>query len=145
MSIKQEIYGALINHGFVQFRVQQSSAARGSWWCVLRRRRRVFRYGFELANLLHRIGETVINPEFTETDVSFINHAIPRFLADKNNHWDERVLDLLVQLYDAVPDEMSNRLTWHPSDSMRRTLQESKLKAEDLSRKFIEIVKGEAD
>ncbi len=145
MSKKQEIYGALINHGFVQLRVQQSTAASGGWWWLLRHRRRVFRYGFELANLLHRIGETVINPEFTETDISFINHAIPRFLANKNNHWDARVLDLLVQLYDAVPDEISNRLTWHPSDAMRKTLQESKLRAEDLSRKFIEIVKGKVD
>ncbi len=105
----------------------------------------MFRYGFELANLLHRIGETVVNPEFRETDISFINHAIPRFLANKYNHWDKRVLDLLVRVHDAVPDEISNRVTWQPPDSLREDLHESKRKAEELSRKFIEIVKGKVD
>lgn len=142
VSRKQEICVALINHGFVQLRMQQSSAASGSWWWLFRHRRRVFRYGFELANLLHRMGQTVTHPEFTEMDLSFINHAIPRFLANRYNHWDQRVLDLLVQFHDAVPDEMSNKVTWHPPDSLRDSVRESKRKAEELWGRFGEVMKS---
>jgi hypothetical protein len=120
VTAKQSIYRWLIHHGFVALRAREAHAAYGSWWWLLRHRRPFCGYGVALANLLHRLHETVLEPEFTETDLSFLNHAVPRFLQEVGAMADGSLIAMLVQLHDAVPEARRAELTWHPSESQRR-------------------------
>jgi hypothetical protein len=120
MTPKQSIYRWLIHHGFVEMRAHEAHAAFGSWWWLLRHRRQFCGYGVALANLLHRLHETILEPGFTETDLSFLNHAVPRFLQQVGAAADAGLVAMLVQLHDVVPEEQRAELTWHPDDSHRR-------------------------
>jgi hypothetical protein len=123
VSPKQTVYRWLIHHGFVELRVRESHAAFASWWWLFRYRRRFCGYGVALANLLHRLHETVLEPEFTETDFGFLNHAVPHFLQQVGAAADAGLIAMLVQLHDAVPEEQRSRLTWHPDGSQRRVAE----------------------
>lgn len=123
MSPKQTVYRWLIHHGFVELRMRESHAAGSSWWWLFRHRRRFCGYGVALANLLHRLHETVLQPEFTETDFGFLNHAVPRFLHEVGDEAKTGLMAMLVQLHDAVPEELKSQLTWHPSESHRRSVE----------------------
>ncbi len=120
MSPKQAMYRWLIHHGFVVLRGLQSSAAFGSWWWLFRYRRRTWGYGIALANLLHRLNETLFEADFTDTDFGFLNHAVPRFFQQIGETADTNLVAMLVQLHDMVPEEQRSRLTWHPSEQHRR-------------------------
>jgi hypothetical protein len=119
VSPKQAAYLWLIHHGLVELRARESHAAYSSWWWLFRYRRRFCGYGSALANLLHRLYETVLEPGFTETDFGFLNHAVPRFLKQVGAQADAGLVAMLVQLHDAVPEEQRPRLTWHPDESQR--------------------------
>lgn len=137
MSPKQAVYRWLIHHGFVELRMRESHAAGASWWWLLRHRRRFCGYGVALANLLHRLHETVLEPEFTETDFGFLNLAVPRFLQQLGDEAHTGLVAMLVQLHDAVPEELQSKLTRHPSESHRRsaeTINETLPSFEDLVR-----------
>jgi hypothetical protein len=123
VSPKQAVYGWLIHHGFVELRAREAHAAFGSWWWRVRYGRRFNGYGVALANLLHRLHETVLEPRFTETDLSFLNHAVPRFLQQVGPSADPGLVAMLVQLHDAVPAEQRPGLTWHPDESQRRAAE----------------------
>ena len=101
MSPKQAVYQWLIHHGFVELRMRESHAVGGSWWWLFRHRRRFCGYGVALANLLHRLHETVLQPEFTETDLGFLNHAVPRFLQQVGDEANTGLVAMLVQLSEA--------------------------------------------
>ena len=118
-SAKQRLYCLLIHHGFVTLRCHQSFAAYGSWWWLIRHRRGVFREGYALANLLHNIHYTILQPEFTEADIGFINEAIPVYIRQVEGEIDTRLVGLLLAFYDAVPSTLRERLTWHPSEDLR--------------------------
>ena len=121
MSEKQRIQGMLLKHGMVHFRGQFYSTKLERLTSLFRVPRR-WRYNRDLANLLHRLGETVDEPEFTDTDLSFLNHAIPVFLRANTNHWDTGLIAMLVQFHDCVPPEAADKITWHPSDAIRKRL-----------------------
>jgi hypothetical protein len=138
VSPKQTVYLWLIHHGFVELRMRESHAAGGSCWWLFRHRRRFCGYGVALANLLHRLDETVLQPEFTETDFGFLNQAVPRFLHEVGDEANTGLVAMLVQLHDAVPKELQSQLTWHPSESHRRsveTINEVLCSFEDLVRR----------
>lgn len=120
MSPKQAVYRWLIHHVFVELRAHESQAAYGSWWWLLRYRRQVCGYGAALANLVHRLDETIGEPDFTETDFGFLNDAVPRFFRQVGTQADVGLVAMLVQLHDAVPEEQRSRLSWHPDESQRR-------------------------
>jgi hypothetical protein len=123
MSPKQAIYRWFIHHGFIELRMRGAHAASGSWWWLFRHRRRFCGYGVALANLLHRLHETILLPEFTETDFGFLNQAVPRFLHEVGEEADTGLVAMLVQLHDAVPAELQSELTWHPNDFHRRRVE----------------------
>lgn len=120
VSPKQAVYSWLIHHGFVELRARESHAAYASWWWLFRHRRSFCGYGVALANLLHRLDQTILDPAFTDTDLSFLNHAVPRFFQQVGAEADSSLVAMLVQLHDAVPEEHRPRLTWHPDESQRR-------------------------
>jgi hypothetical protein len=120
VSPKQAVYRWLLHHGFVELRARESHAADGSCWWLIRHRRRFCGYGAALANLLHRLHETVLEPGFTETDLGFLNHAVPRFLQQVGAEADAGLVAMLVRLHDAVPEAQQPRLTWRPDESHRR-------------------------
>ena len=121
MTEKQQVQGALLKHGMVYFRGQFHATAWERLTLPIWEPRR-WRYNRDLANLLHRLGETVNEQGFTDTDISFLNHAIPVFLSVKANNWDTGLLELLVQFHDCVPPETAGKVTWHPSDAIRKRL-----------------------
>jgi hypothetical protein len=118
-SPKQFIYCRLMNHGFVMLRAQQSWAAYQSWWWLFRYRRRFFRQGYALANLLHNLHRSILDPEFGENDLGFVNHAIPRYLKQVGGEVEPYLVGLLLAFYESVPPQLRERLTWHPSTELR--------------------------
>jgi hypothetical protein len=118
-SPKQHIYCQLMNHGFIRLRAYQSWAAHGSWWWLLWHRK-LFRQGYALANLLHNMHRSILEPEFGPNDLSFINHAIPAYLQQVGGDIESPMASLLVAFYDAVPEPLRGQLTWHPSAELRR-------------------------
>lgn len=123
-SLKQHIYCRLMHHGFVALRMQQSWAADGSWWWLFRHRKQVFRQGYALANLLHNLHRSILEPEFGENDISFINQAIPAYLREVGSEIELPVVAQLVAFYDAVPEQLCERLTWHPGPELRAKVRE---------------------
>jgi hypothetical protein len=118
-SPKQEILCRLLRHGFVRFRTQQSWAASGSCWWLFRHHRKMFRYGYALADLLHNLDRSILEPEFVERDLWFINSAIPYFLRQVGGEVEPYLAGLLLAFYEAVPPELKERLTWHPAEDLR--------------------------
>jgi hypothetical protein len=124
VSPKQAIYCWLIHYGFVYLRGNEGAAASHRWWHFWWDRRRLHGYGWALANLLHRLDQTVLEPDFGEIDLSFLNHAVPQFLRQVGNDVEPSLTVMLVQLHDAVPDHQRTRLTWHPTEAQRRLVDE---------------------
>jgi hypothetical protein len=114
--VQQEIQAELMKRGFVHLRSQFCLSWREIFAWLFSRPRR-WQYSQDLANLLHRIGESILEPSLTDLDVSFINHAIPCFLEKPANRWDRRLMQLLVQFHDAAMQERASEITWHPCDS----------------------------
>jgi hypothetical protein len=121
---KQTIYCWLIHHGFVEMRVRESHAAYASWWWQVRYRRQVCGYGAALANLLHNLDQTILEPGFTKRDLSFLNQAVPRFLKQVGESADTSLVWMLVQLHDVVPESERAEVTWHPDESLLRRVEE---------------------
>jgi hypothetical protein len=117
-SLKQLIYGRLVQHAFVRFRAEWSWVSWGSWWWLLRHRR-AFRASHALADLLHHMPWAMLEPEFDSDDVDFVNSTIPYFLRMAGGQLDPHVADLLLALYDAIPPPLRGKLTWHPSEELR--------------------------
>jgi hypothetical protein len=62
-----------------------------------------------LANLLHRLHETVLEPEFSEADFALLNHAVPRFLQEVGGEAKTGLGAMLVKIHDAVRGEREAR------------------------------------
>ncbi len=99
-------------------RAIQSSAIGGSpaW---ISEHRNLFDHGFALADLLHRVHGSILEPEFVDNDVTFINFAIPYYLGSLGKEVDPAIIMRFVAIYDAAPVELRNSLTWQPTPDMR--------------------------
>ena len=119
MSPKQHIYCRLMYDGFVRLRAHQAWAAHGSWWWLLWHRK-IFRQGYALADLLHNLHRSILEPEFGPNDLGFINCAIPVYLKRVGGDIETQMASLFVAFYDAVPEPLRGQLTWHPSAELRQ-------------------------
>jgi hypothetical protein len=104
--------------------MREGVTARGRWWKVLRGRRTFNAYGYALANLLHRLHETILDPDFTETDITFLNQAVPQFFSQVSGAEDPTLIAMIVQLHDAVPEPQRPLITWHPNKSQRQCFED---------------------
>jgi hypothetical protein len=139
LSRKQELLGALIKHAFVHLRGQFYATWRERLWNPFALSNRL-QYNRDLANLMHRVGETVHKPDFTDTDISLLNWAVPHFLAKPSNQCDLILLDLLVQLHDCVPPDKADEITWHPSESLRQRLHEQANRNKELAQEWPQLL-----
>ena len=114
-SLKQHIYCRLMQHAFVRFRAEWSWVGWGSWWWLLRHRR-AFRASHALADLLHNMPWAILEPEFGPDDVGFVNSTVPYFLRLAGGQVEPQVAGLLLALYEAIPSQLREQLTWHPSE-----------------------------
>ncbi len=142
-SEKQRILGQLAKHGFVYLRGQTYLTWKERILSIVLTPSR-FQYNWHLANLLHRIGETTHIVEFTATDLSFLNEAVPRFLASRGCSWDTRLLQLIVELHDAVPVDMLPEVHWHPPEEIRSRLADHCRRCDSLASSFLEHTKRTA-
>jgi hypothetical protein len=118
-SPKQDALCWLVGRGFAILRVLQEAAATASAAWLLEHREH-FRHGFALAALLHRVHGSIVEPDFVENDITFINFAIPDYLRAVGAGVDPAIVKRFVLLYDAVPEAMRKLLTWHPTQAHRQ-------------------------
>jgi hypothetical protein len=102
----------------------EAHAAYTSWWRLLRHRRKICGYGYALTNLLHNLSWTILEPNFVERDITFLNIAVPEFFLRVGNQAPDNLITTLVRLHDSVPEEMRSQLTWHPNELHRRMTDE---------------------
>jgi hypothetical protein len=118
-SPKQDALCWLIGHGFAILRAIQGSAANGSTAWILEHRS-IFHHGFALADLLHRVHGSIVEPGYGDNDITFVNIAIPAYLRAVGEDVDPAVVKRFLAIYDAVPDELRDRLTWQPTPALRQ-------------------------
>ena len=75
-SRKQAVYLKLLKDGILYLRAVCAGGSRASDEQGLAMREG-FRIGNEMANFLHRVDVSVLEPEYVDNDVSFINYAFP--------------------------------------------------------------------
>ncbi len=115
MSRKQEIYRELLRFGLPYLRSVWSLR----WW--ERARRRAL---YEEAEFLHNLGVSILDPEFGDHDLWFLNHQARRFL----EHADPRHAPccehhrrLVRELFALVPEPLRHNLEWAgPEDEADR-------------------------
>ena len=116
---KQVIYCRLLKAGLLHLR---AVCAGGGWGTgeQVSRMREAFRVGNEIANFLHRVPGSVLEPEYVDNDVSFINHAFPVHLKRLGDRLDAETAALMLAFYDGVPESLRPELTRHPGEDLRR-------------------------
>jgi hypothetical protein len=118
-SPKQDALCWLVGDGLGRLRALQHSAATAPTAWLLEHRDD-FRHGFALADLLHRVHGSIVEPDFVENDITFINFAIPHYLRAVGAGVDPAVVKRFVLLYDAVPEAMRKLLIWQPTQAHRQ-------------------------
>jgi hypothetical protein len=110
MSRKQEIYRELLQFGLPYLRGVRHLR---SWQAAHRRAL------YEEAEFLHNLPVSILEPEFVEHDVWFLNHQARRFLADADPrhaapYYHHR--GLIRELFALVPEPLRGKLEWSGPD-----------------------------
>src|SRR6516164_5962639 len=106
MSRKQEIYRELLQFGLPSLRAVRHLR----WWQKSRREAL-----YVEAELLHNLYATILEPEFVEHDIWFLNHqanwflthADPKHVASYYHHE-----HLIQELFTLVPKRLRDKLMW---------------------------------
>ncbi len=106
MSRKQEIYRELLQFGLPSLR----GVRHLRWW---QRARRESLY--VEAEFLHNLYVSILEPEFLDHDIWFLNHQARWFLTHANPrqaacYYHHR--SLIQELFALVPDQLRDKLTW---------------------------------
>jgi hypothetical protein len=75
--------------------------------------------GFEEANLLHHVHCSILEPEYVENDIGFINHGFRVYSERLGDRLSAETAALMVAFYEDVPDGLRSRLKWQPSAELR--------------------------
>ena len=118
-SRKQIIYCRLLHHGILYLRAVCSGGGWGTDEQVLGTRGE-FKICYEVANFLHRVHGSILEPGYVDNDITFINHAFPGYVQQMGTHLDAGTAALMLEFYDGVPEVMRRELTWHPGEALRR-------------------------
>ena len=76
-----------------------------------------YRRAFDDLNLIHRIPHSILDSEYVENDISFINWGIGRYVSERK-HLDSRTAWLLIEFVRGVPESLRSKLTWSPSPAL---------------------------
>ena len=117
-SRKQEIYARLMYDGLLGLRMLCSSAAWGDP-AKLPELKGWFEWGFQQANFLHRVHLSILEPEYVDNDLSFINWAFPVHIERATNGLSQQTAALMLEFYDGVPEALRPQLEWHPTAEFR--------------------------
>jgi hypothetical protein len=118
-SRKQVIYCRLLYHGLLHLRAICGGGAWGTDKEVLALREE-FRLGQEHANFLHRVHSSILQPEYVDNDLTFINWAFPVHIQRFGDQLDADTASLMLEFYKGVPDSLRSQLEWHPSPEFLR-------------------------
>jgi len=110
MSRKQEIYREFLQFGLPWLRGVRSIR----WWQTARRHAL-----YVEAEFLHNLYVSILEPEFVNHDIWFLNHqarwflthADPRHVASYEHHE-----GLIRELFTLVPERLRSKLTWTGPD-----------------------------
>jgi hypothetical protein len=110
MSRKQEIYRELLQFGLPYLR----GVRHLRWWQTARRQAL-----YEEAEFLHNLYVTILEPEFVDHDIWFLNHQARWFLTHADpghaaNYYHHR--GLIRELFALVPEPLRDKLEWTGPD-----------------------------
>lgn len=123
-SRKQVIYTRLLQWGILHLRMLCSRAAHVTAEEVLRLRE-AFEVGWEQANFLHRVHGSILEPEYVDNDITFINWAFPAHIRRLPDHIGAETAALMLEFYEGVPEHLRSQLTWHPTPEFRQLASQS--------------------
>ena len=89
--------------------------------------REEFRLGFEITNFLHRVHGSILEPEYVDNDITFINWAFPTHIGRMGNRLGAETAALMIEFYDGVPEAMRPELTWHPDAALKQLAGRAKV------------------
>ncbi len=125
MSRKQELYLMLLASGLVFIRNYQSQNNLGPWWRIrFWKRRRIDKACYEVAQFLHNLPGCIAEPEFTESDLWFLNdptHSFYKRDKSKNLWVSGHFRSLIRQLFKLVPENQRADLKWDGLELPKRT------------------------
>src|SRR5688572_10643514 len=105
MSRKQQIYAELLKQGLLAIRFYANNPLKQNPELCLRA-------CAELSQLLHNVPGYVLEPQFTEFDLYFLNVEAETFWRRSNG--EEAFLPLFKELAGLVPESMRSKLEWQP-------------------------------
>ena len=122
-SRKQEIYCELLQWGILHLRLLCGA---GEGWTTEKRFhvRDACEIGWEEANFLHRVHVSILEPEYVDNDISFINWAFPAHIERLGNHLWPEVAKLMLEFYEGVPHTLRPQITWHPTEEFKQLVMQ---------------------
>ncbi len=125
MSRKQELYLMLLHSGLIFLRNRQSQNKSRRWWPLrLGERRRIDLECYAVAEFLHHVPLLVAEPDFTISDIRFLNgHSQSFYKRDASeNHWvSSQFRSPIRQLFKLVPEDLRAELKWTGPEIPART------------------------
>jgi len=117
-SRKQLLYCQFLQFGIIQLRVL-CGVAEGCSEPRLLGMREAFGDGFEEANLLHHVHCSILEAEYVDNDISFINWGFRVHVERLGDRLRAETAALMLAFYEGVPEGLRSRLEWHPSAELR--------------------------
>ena len=118
-SRKQQIYCRLLYRGLIFLRSICGQATHLTAEELLRSQR-TFEVGWQHANFLHHVHVSILEPDYVENDIGFINFAFPCHVERLGDMLSPETTALMLEFYEGVPESLRPQLTWHPSEEFRR-------------------------
>jgi hypothetical protein len=82
--------------------------------------RRAFDIAWEEANFLHHVHISILEPEYVDNDISFINWAFPVHIERLGEALVADTARLMLEFYEGVPEHLRSQITWHPTPEFRQ-------------------------
>ena len=112
MSRKQEIYKDILSSALPSARNCLSQFRRPRLFVLLSpKQQKWLRYQYELAEFVHNLYVSLLEEDFTNHDIHFLNYQARSFFKRHGN--DEPVYAYYIQeLFKEVPEQMRDKLMW---------------------------------
>lgn len=81
--------------------------------------KRHYARAFEDLNLIHKIPLSILDPDFTQNDIDFINHGISTYVSKVGRGIDSRTAWNLIAVFDSVPEALRSEIRWLPPSWLR--------------------------
>ena len=113
MSRKQEIYQQILLHCLPGSRNALSGCVFVPWWRWFSPRWKQYIWNsYARAEFVHNLPVSILEPEFTEHDLWFLNVQARSFFEDPKVEANSLLAELVKELIEIMPTEMKNSLEW---------------------------------